>query len=851
MPELPALPLRQPVVRDRTTRPAPRRTLRGPGADVQSRRLDAAFDRLTAAFDAQRVTLADDPAAHEPELVLVLEIAGELDEFTTAMRRVSGLEFLAEQLEDEVEPDDFAAVDREGRKHRYARQVFLVASDAAAWRQMLSLWERYKRREAFPHGFAQFRHLFERLRELRTWEDRDRLELAGAANVWERELRELGDELVHFEAELWWRSDPGRRATTVTALRGDIEEAGGSVTGSYELAEIGYHGILVTAPASRLVEAARVGEVRWLQTMGVRQFHAAGQFAAPAPDEIEESPPVERPTPAEPTAEPRLALLDGLPVERHELLAGRLVVDDPEGWSATVPVERRRHGTMMASLLLHGDLGATESPLQEPIYMRPILRPGPDWVQDAPEELPRDRVPVDLIHSAVARLFEGERVAPGVRVIVLAVADASQPFDRFVSPLARLLDWLSSRYGVVFLVAGGNHVHEIELSSSFASDNPPEQVQHEFLLALLRTAALRRPLAPAEAVNAVTVGASHSDASAAVADRMTMDPFITTGLASVIGPVGPGLRRSVKPELLLPGGRQLVRIEPLEGGRRYATLVVTTRAPGLRAASPGTGANALRATTNGCETSGATALAGREMVKLLAEIGRLRETFGDPLADPTLDVVLAKAALVHRASWGEARSAVEAALDELGVHGQRDRVARLLGYGVAQPDGVLRCDSHQATVFAVGRVGQGQAHAYAFPLPRSLAGATAQRRVTLTLAWLTPINPSHRAYRRAALVLEPRGDGREALGEGAEMTKWAARRGTLQHEVLEGRRAVPYAPGAALELLVSCRADAGALDDEVPYALLATIEVPVDLGLPIYEEIREALQVPVRVQPTT
>jgi hypothetical protein len=42
----------------------------------------------------------------------------------------------------------------------------------------------------------------------------------------------------------------------------------------------------------------------------------------------------------------------------HVRLAGRLSVDDPEGLEATYPVQRREHGTEMASLIIHGDLSA-------------------------------------------------------------------------------------------------------------------------------------------------------------------------------------------------------------------------------------------------------------------------------------------------------------------------------------------------------------------------------------------------------------------------------------------------------------------------------------------------------------
>jgi hypothetical protein len=363
MPDLPALPLAPPTVRDRQTRSGPRPRLRGPGPGGQAKRLDPTFARLTQAFNAQRVSAQDDAAAHEPDLVLVLEIAGELNEFVKALQRVPGLEFLAEQIEDEVEPDEFVAVDSKGKEHGYRRQVFLVASDRSAWQEMLRLWNLYKRGDAFPRGFAQFRHLFDRLRELREWADRDRLELAGAAGVWERELGDRSDELVHFEAELWWRADAARRTANVEELREDIKRAGGELVTTFEHEGIAYHGVLGTAPASLLLEAAMSQDVRWLRTEGIRLFHPAGQLAARPPDQVEEGPPAERQLPAAPAGDPRVALLDGLPVEAHELLAGRVLVDDPEEWAASVPVNKRWHGTAMASLVVHGDLNADEAPI--------------------------------------------------------------------------------------------------------------------------------------------------------------------------------------------------------------------------------------------------------------------------------------------------------------------------------------------------------------------------------------------------------------------------------------------------------------------------------------------------------
>jgi hypothetical protein len=123
----------------RETRPAPRPQLVGPGPAVQRARLGGSFQRLTAAFDAQRLQPVSDPDALEPDRVLVLEIAGELDDFVRAVQRVPGLEYLAEEVQDKIDPDEFAAVDSHGRRQRYARELFVLASDSRAWQQMLSL----------------------------------------------------------------------------------------------------------------------------------------------------------------------------------------------------------------------------------------------------------------------------------------------------------------------------------------------------------------------------------------------------------------------------------------------------------------------------------------------------------------------------------------------------------------------------------------------------------------------------------------------------------------------------------------------------------------------------------------
>jgi len=54
---------------------------------------------------------------------------------------------------------------------------------------------------------------------------------------------------------------------------------------------------------------------------------------------------------------------------------------------------------------------------------------------------------------------------------------------------------------------------------------------------------------------------------------------------------------------------------------------------------------------------------------------------------------------------------------------------------------------------------------------------------------------------------------------------------------MEGDKATAFVDGDNLEIQVSCRSDAGVLEDAVPYALATTLEVADDIGVDIYSEV--------------
>ena len=66
----------------------------------------------------------------------------------------------------------------------------------------------------------------------------------------------------------------------------------------------------------------------------------------------------------------------------------------------------------------------------------------------------------------------------------------------------------------------------------------------------------------------------------------------------------------------------------------------------------------------------------------------------------------------------------------------------------------------------------------------------------------------------------------------------AVRRGTVQHEVFEGDRAVAITNDANLTIKVNCRKDAARIQEPVAYGIAVTLEVGEGIDIAIYDEIR-------------
>jgi len=441
--------------------------------------------------------------------------------------------------------------------------------------------------------------------------------------------------------------------------------------------------------------------------------------------------------------------------------------------------------------------------------------------------------------------------APDVRVVNLSVCDPDRYFHYDMSPWARLLDWLSWKYNLLFIVSAGNYSEDIVL------DVPREQLsslsstelQTEILKAMANNMRQRRLLAPAEAVNALTIGAVHSDMSGITSQGNNIDPFDTNvPLPSPYNRLGLGYRNSIKPDILLSGGRQFYQ-EKLGNVHTMATLTLP-RVPtvGHVVASP-VGTNRAIHVSG---TSDAAALASRSAAMIYDKLLELQDAPNGSLLESDCFPVLLKTMLVHAAQWGDAYPLLERALKTPENSSKfNEYVARFIGYGELHTDRIDTCTEQRATIMGCGKLGTDEGHLYNIPLPTCLSGQAIWKRAVVTLAWFTPVNCRNRKYRKAALYVDfPSKEVNEALGASRCGAYWqAVKRGTVQHEIFEGEYATVYSEDEALAIRVNCREDAGKLatTERVPYAVAVTLEVGEGIDLPIYEEIRARIQVPVQI----
>ena len=769
--------------------PSAQTKVKSPTPKAQYARFKYQFKKLSTEF-SEFISLHESIDGLAPEKVLVIEVCGSIQGFMKSIERVDGFQFIKNITGDDVEDESIFIVDKDGNRKSSPSNLYMSMSNREGLEKLLRIWKQYKETNEVPFGMSALRDAFMHLRGIRFWGTQDRIEHTRIKEDWEIRLSEDSEELIPLEIELWYRkSKEARYAAEQRAIR-LVEGSGGIVCKTFEHEGIAYHGVL--AKISRVLAQSvldGLDSFKLVRCDDAMYFWPVGQCAFPMPEDEGLQTEEERnhddllaPDYFDKTT-PVIALFDGLPVANHESLKNHVVIEDPDEFESRYKSNEQCHGTAMASLIVHGDIENPdpEGPLQRPIYIRPIMAPvdaGDSLQGPRQEAIPEDHLPIDLLHRAVRRLFEEsegtEPSAPTVKIINLSIGDPNRLFEHDVSPLARMIDWLAYKYRVLFVLSGGNHTDRIVLNNiSLKEFNTMTARDREVAMldAVNSDRYSRRMMSPAEAINALTVKSVHSDFYDGVVHYNLIDPIATPNMVSLYNPITLGKNRSIKPELLMPGGRQtyvnrtMLDNEPV----RLSARAASPYGPGQKVACPGPHGGDLSRYLYSTGTSNSAALTTRRLGQLYETLQSLKEFSSNPVAlKYASDALILKALIIHGAQFEP--DAVGELISLYKEYSQyrvfKSELNQYLGYGLVDEKRIHACTDQQATLLHSGILKDKESHIYDFPLPDCLALSSELRRVIVTVAWFSPINAQSAEYNGAKLWVSGVNKQKLKLSEG-------------------------------------------------------------------------------------
>lgn len=738
--------------------------------------------------------------------------------------------------EEELEGDELDA----------SPEFYLLVPQLAALREIVSLWSQWIATGTLPRNYTPWRDLFLQLRDVRPWGPSDRVTSLNRIYFENIVDGTPDDELVRIEIELVFRASTAAATAYEAEVNEHIIEAGGQVVHRTRRVEFAYHALLVDVPAAEIrrivnldpASLAGADPVVSIVPQSVGTPIEAGDIV---PDDIQRIDPA--------NADPIAAVFDAVPVQAHPLLAGRLSVDDPGNLEERA-VGARVHGTAMASLAVHGDLNDPASPISRRVYFRPVMY-APAF---GDEIFDSAKLVIDVVVEAVIRMRQNG--GTNVVVVNLSLGDRTKPFSGKISTWARALDYLAYAYGILFLVSAGNVNDAVPLigpvnQAAFEADTV-ENKEKSIFRGLDALKSSRRILAPADSVNAVTIGSWSRDS--AHDPFLGLSPFpayVNQQMPNLSSRIGLGLRRATKPEVLLAGGRQRVRFDPISALPVIVPHPHPTRFWGLKvAAPPENGVAGLHFTIG---TSAATALATHSAHRIFDALEEAYPQLIGPMSLPERAVLL-KTLLVHSASWRGSETFIRPLVDpDLDLHHEhwRREVCRYLGYGFVDPEDAIACAADRATLWATGRLGPESSVTFDVALPPALAATTNPREVRATLAWFTPIRPGHLAYRAVKLkIASLQNPAIEALGVSTttqQPSNSQAESGTIVHRRWQDSRIGNFVAGATFPLQIQRERDQGIpIDEAIPFGLAVTLEMPGAAA--IYQDVQATVVVKPRIR---
>ena len=274
------------------------------------------------------------------------------------------------------------------------------------------------------------------------------------------------DEL-RIDVECWHPGDFDGARDWVAEVRAGIESAAGRVADTLINDSAGLILLRAYVPAPRIMEVAQLDLIARMDVLPQPALSMPELYGL----SVDELPEVMAPD----ARSPIVGLVDSGVASGHPLIGSAVLASDAIGTGIDEDQDEHGHGTMVASLLLHGDV---QGAIKRGLPLRPICRIVSARVLDADNGFPADDLWERDLQEAIIWC-----ASHGARIINLSIGDSRSPFSppRQMSA-ASVVDDLARRLGLVVVIAAGNSRpadYLAEISESAAREYPAKLLEDD------------------------------------------------------------------------------------------------------------------------------------------------------------------------------------------------------------------------------------------------------------------------------------------------------------------------------------------------------------------------------------
>lgn len=595
------------------------------------------------------------PLGIEPHLVIVFELGAPIDA-------------------DEFRRSGLRVVDSS-----HSRVVVAFADDP----ELAAFHERLDALEAgIPEGQKQepYAGFFDAIEDLRPLGPEDRV----TSDVLDAVRSQPPHTLLRLDVECWHPGEADRASGWLGEVKAAVEAAEGRYVDALTNDAVGLLLARVYVRADRVMDLAQLDVIARIDVLPVPALTTPQLFDTNVEELPELLPPSE--------SAPIVGIVDSGVASANVLLAGGVIASDALGTRISEDQDEHGHGTMVASILLHGDVSRA---LARGLPLRPMCRIASARVLDARNLFPDEDLWEGDLAAAIVWCVE-----QGASIINLSIGDGRSPFlpPRQMTAAA-LVDDLARRHGLVVVVsAGSSHPADyLDLDDGAANRYPAAMLKADGL----------RVIDPATSMLALTVGGMTDAAAAGAmsgAESVRRVPMGRPGWPSPVTRTGPGPGEAVKPELVHRSGTL-----GIEDGRLVSNDaelgVIGARAAAGRLLSWDVG----------------TSYSAPAVTRVAAAV---RSRFPDFTPEVTRSLVLQSAERLPVAD--DLQGTLSARLE-----GER----HLVGYGKPSVARAIESSSHRAVLIAAEEIPIDGVHIYEVPVPSSFLQSGGRRGIDIALAF--------------------------------------------------------------------------------------------------------------------